>query len=91
MFLFIASFLINLLVLNPNIKDLYYHHRWEPDQYDAGIQWLKEVISKILFILSLVLLTKNFKFNQYYVPPSLSELPSNASGVARPSEGMSYF
>jgi hypothetical protein len=91
MFLFIASSLMNLLVLDPNIKDLYCRHRWEQDQYDAGIQRLEEVVSKILFILLLVLLTKNFKFDQYYVPPSLSELPSNASGVARPSEGMCCF
>ncbi|KAF8267382.1 hypothetical protein EI94DRAFT_1801722 [Lactarius quietus] len=31
------------LVLDPNVKDLYFRHQWESDQYTAGMQQLEDV------------------------------------------------
>jgi hypothetical protein len=31
-------------VLDPTIKDLYCRHRWEPEQYAAGMRRLEEVV-----------------------------------------------
>ena len=36
------------LVLDPNVKDLYCCHRWDKDQYDAGIKCLEGVVSDSL-------------------------------------------
>lgn len=33
------------IVLDPNVKDLYCRHRWEPEQYTAGMTRLQEVVS----------------------------------------------
>ena len=33
------------VVLDPNVKDLYCRHHWEPDQYAAGMRRLEEVVS----------------------------------------------
>ena len=32
------------LVLDPNVKDLYCRRRWDPEQYEAGMERLNEVI-----------------------------------------------
>lgn len=34
-----------MLVLDPNVKDLYFRHQWESDQYTAGMQQLEDVVS----------------------------------------------
>ncbi|KAG6864101.1 hypothetical protein C0991_012481, partial [Blastosporella zonata] len=34
------------LVLDPNVKDLYCCHRWEPEQYEAGLDQLGQVFDK---------------------------------------------
>lgn len=36
---------IRSTVLDPNVKDLYCRRRWEPEQYQAGMERLKEVVS----------------------------------------------
>ena len=36
------------LVLDPNVKDLYFHSRWSAAQYEAGMKRLGEVVN--LFI-----------------------------------------
>jgi hypothetical protein len=51
-----GSSLTSLPVLDPNVKDLYFRHRWDPDQYDTGMRWLEEVVRKIHPILSLIIL-----------------------------------
>jgi len=33
-------------VLDPNVKDLYCHHCWEQEQYDAGMRRLEAVVSR---------------------------------------------
>ena len=37
--------LSTLVVLDPNVKDLYCRHWWEPEQYTAGMTRLEEVVS----------------------------------------------
>ena len=56
------------LVLDPNVKDLYCHHRWEQEQYDRGISCLEAVVRAVLYNVS-YLKTKFhlFKFDEYYV------------------------
>ena len=34
-----------LVVLDPNVKDLYCRHQWEPEQYAAGMAKLEEVVN----------------------------------------------
>jgi hypothetical protein len=34
-----------MLVLDPNVKDLYFQHRWSHEQYAAGMKQLEEVVS----------------------------------------------
>jgi len=31
-------------VLDPNVKDLYFRHHWESDQYESGMKRLGEVV-----------------------------------------------
>jgi hypothetical protein len=35
----------SILVLDPNIKDMYFRSRWDSEQYDAGMKELEEVVS----------------------------------------------
>jgi hypothetical protein len=32
------------IVLDPNVKDLYCRRRWDPEQYEAGMERLNEVV-----------------------------------------------
>jgi hypothetical protein len=47
-------------VLDPNVKDLYFRHRWNGEQFAAGMRQLKEVVSNLLsasplsYVLTLV-------------------------------------
>jgi hypothetical protein len=34
-----------MLVLDPNIKDIYFQHRWSHEQYAAGMKQLEGVVS----------------------------------------------
>jgi hypothetical protein len=34
-----------MLVLDPNVKDLYFRHHWSHEQYAAGMKQLEEVVS----------------------------------------------
>ena len=35
-------------VLDPNVKDLYFKHRWNEEQYAAGMRQLEEVVSDFI-------------------------------------------
>jgi hypothetical protein len=37
-------------VLDPNVRNLYCHHRWKQEQYDKGISSLEAVVRTILYI-----------------------------------------
>ena len=49
---------ISLQVLDPNVKDMYFKHRWDTVRYTAGIKQLEDVVCRFLsFIIALGLLT----------------------------------
>ena len=39
---------VQWLVLDPNVKDLYCRHRWDLEQYEAGMKRLEEVVRRSL-------------------------------------------
>ena len=39
------------IVLDPNVKHLYCQSRWEPEQYEAGMKQLEDVVSANPFLL----------------------------------------
>ena len=39
---------VQWLVLDPNVKDLYCRHRWDSEQYEAGMKRLEEVVRRSL-------------------------------------------
>src|ERR1700761_1378559 len=41
------------LVLDPNVKDLYFRGRWNSKQYAAGMNQLEEVVSHVTVVLVL--------------------------------------
>jgi hypothetical protein len=51
-----------LPVLDPNVKDLYCHHQWEPGQYAAGMVRLEEVVSLFPFSYH-VIIAMQYLFN----------------------------
>lgn len=59
------------LVLDPNVKDLYCLHRWEKQQYEAGMRCLETVVGILNIILSGFSTDVGlFKFNEYYITPA---------------------
>jgi hypothetical protein len=34
-----------MLVLNPNVKGVYFQHRWSHEQYAAGMKQLEDIVS----------------------------------------------
>jgi hypothetical protein len=34
-----------MLVLDPNVKDLYFQHQWSREQYSAGMKQLEDIVS----------------------------------------------
>jgi hypothetical protein len=43
-----------MLVLDPNIKDLYFRYQWDSERYDAGMKQLEEVVCDHILALSTV-------------------------------------
>jgi hypothetical protein len=37
---------LTMLVLDPNIKDLYYQHEWDSEHYAAGMKQLEDVVGR---------------------------------------------
>jgi hypothetical protein len=37
---------LTMLVLDPNIKDLYYRHEWDSEHYTAGMKQLEDVVGR---------------------------------------------
>ena len=49
---------ISLQVLDPNVKDMYFWHWWDTEQYSAGMKQLEDAVHHFLpFIIALGLLT----------------------------------
>ena len=49
---------ISLRVLDPNVKDMYFRHRWDTEQYSASMKQLEDAVHCFLpFIIALSLLT----------------------------------
>jgi hypothetical protein len=62
-------------VLDPNVKDTYMRYQWDADQFDAGMEQLKRVVSILYYPCSNWLIP--FKFDSYYV--ALTSKPSGVS------------
>jgi hypothetical protein len=77
-----------LPVLDPNVKDLYCRHRWETDQFDAGMRRLGEVVREILNIIFDHCLMEHLKFDKYYTPPAI---PTTSKSVTTQSDGTQKF
>jgi hAT family C-terminal dimerisation region len=84
-----AIYLLTILsVLDPIVKDLYCRHRWEMDQFNAGMRRLGEVVRDILDIIFNHRLMECHKFDKYYTPPAI---PTASKSVTAQSEGMQNF
>lgn len=83
-------------VLDLNVKDLYCRHRWEPEQYEAGMKRLEEVVSldaftpalnRYLIIFSLMNITGHLSLLPHLILPQelLQEISMVRSGESAQS------
>ena len=71
-------------MLDPNIKDVYFRSRWEPEQFEAGMERLEEVVSPSLHIFLSAEILIFVQFDVYYIPPPKSTAvnPGSTSNTA---------
>ncbi len=75
------------IVLDPNVKHLYCQSRWEPEQYEAGMKQLEDVVSANPFLLRKCTEPYLFQFHQYYIvpksAPTAASVTTNVQGNYR--------
>jgi hypothetical protein len=75
------------LVLDPNVKDLYFRGRWNSEQYSAGMQLLEEVVSHSIgrdqtcaMLLALASGNTSLEFGEQSISGSIINLAPSSSG-----------
>jgi len=76
------------IVLDPNVKHLYCKSQWEPEQYQAGMKQLEDVVSANPFLLRKCT-EPLFQFHQYYIV--LKSIPSAASVTTNVHSNYGYY
>ena len=60
------------------MKDLYFRHRWESDQYESGMKHLREVV-RFQFCMPPIHLKIILKFDEYYIPVTAGVTPTDST------------
>ena len=62
-----------MIVLDPNIKDMYFQHEWPHKKYNMCMKQLWKVVSQFIVTVHGHFTDNSCQFDRYYVAPVVSE------------------
>jgi hypothetical protein len=62
-----------MIVLDPNVKDMYFRHEWPDEKYTACMRQLEEVVSWVIVTVCGHFTDDSCQFDSYYVAPTVTE------------------